>query len=1579
MNLFTDHAKPGTQNTNKARIDFLIDEKITKQLSQFSEQQKVTLSVTLLSAYKVLLYRYSSQEDICVGNATLSSEYNKKTEYFVDVLALCTAVNGNDSFEKLLQRVNSTLVNTFSHQKALFENVVDREQNDLERSMSPLYQVMFIFQNGLEFPDELLRRHTSKSDLTFILKQRSLALQGTVEYSADLYQEDTIVHIIDHYKLLLNSIIANPQKSIGTLSIFETDEHKLLKELNNTAFKDPKNKSLMAEALDIASSADTEKRLAKIWAEVLGISEETINITSDFFDIGGNSIKAIRLRGLIHKELGVKLTLKELFSENTIDRQAKTIDNKELNAYLAKELVPEQPDYELSSAQRRLWVLNQFDATENAYNIPYVIVLKGHLDKAALKNAFIAMISRHEILRTVFKEDKEGNPRQQIINAGAYTFKLEETDLRNTANQQFILNNLVDQQTSGSFNLSEGPLLRCHLAQLEEDRYVLVMVHHHILSDGWSMDVFRKEWCAFYNACLEGNDPKLPLLKIQYKDYAAWHNHQLESDDIILHKDYWLKQFEGEIPILELPADKERPAIKTFNGASLTATIDHQVLEQLNKTGKALGGTLFMSLLACVNALLYRYTGQQDIVIGSPIAGREHPDLEDQIGFYINTLALRTRFNGAESYEHLFQQIREVTLSAYEHQLYPYDELVDALKLPRNINRNPLFDVMVVLQNSMDQDAEFTLNGLQTSVYDKGEHRIAKFDINFIFSESKKGLDLFLEYNTDIYSTEQINRMLKHFENIMASVVGDPKQSLAGIDFLTKKEKQQLLQGLNNTAAEYPKDKTMVDLFEEQVKRTPGNIAVIFEDTELSYQELNILSNQFGDYLRKTYQVKPDDLVGIKLERSQWMIVTILAILKAGGAYVPIAPDYPQERINYLLRDSACKVLIDEQELEKFKRVRNKYNQKNQRAGLQPHHLAYCIYTSGSTGNPKGCLLQHTGLVNRLEWMQKAYPLTANDVILQKTTFSFDVSVWELLWWAIQGASVCMLQPGGEKSPEVIIDTVEKYKATVIHFVPSMLSVFLEYLENDKAKLDQLKGLKQVFTSGEALTLSQAERFNELFPNTSLMNLYGPTEASIDVTYFDCKKETLKGIVPIGKPIDNTQIYILDKFRKLLPVGAAGEICIGGVGLARGYLKRPELTAEKFIENPFIKGERIYRTGDLGRWRPDGNIEYLGRIDDQVKIRGFRIELDEISSVLEKHSKVKDAVVIARAINGQDKELIAYTTGKAEAAELREYLKEQLPAYMIPGYYVHLETIPLTGNGKANRKALPLPDSSGIRDAAYVAPSTDIEKALVKIWSEVLGRPKETISVKSDFFDMGGHSIKAIRLLGLIHKELGVKLLLKELFSESRIEQQAVAIANKELKIYEIIEVIQEQPDYKLSSAQRRLWILNHFEGAQSAYNIPYIILLEGHLNKAALKKAFKAMASRHEILRTVFKEDKTGTPRQHIISAEAYPFKLKETDLRGTAKRESILNQLVNQESFDSFDFIEGPLWRCHLVQLEEDRYVLMMVHHHIISDGWSMDVFRKEWCAFYNACLEGNDPKLPLLKIQYKDYAAWHNHQLE
>ncbi len=593
--------------------------------------------------------------------------------------------------------------------------------------------------------------------------------------------------------------------------------------------------------------------------------------------------------------MGVKLPLNEPFSKSTIKHQASTITNGELNHYEVIENVPEAEEYKLSSAQKRLWILNHFEGAQSAYNIPYVISLEGYLSKIALKNAFKAMAMRHEILRTGFKESGSGAVIQEVTSSDKYAFELKETNLTKNADKYAVLNQIIELESFGGFDFIEGPLWRCHLVQLEEDKYILIMVHHHIVSDGWSMDIFRKEWCALYNAYSNGSSPQLAPLRIQYKDYSAWHNKQLQSDNILPHKEYWLKQFEGEIPILELPAEKDRPAIKTFNGTSITTTIDDNVLAKLNRTEKAMGGTLFITLLACINALMYRYTGQEDIVIGSPIAGREHPDLENQIGFYINTLALRTRFDGLSDFEALYEHVKEVTLSAYKHQIYPYDELVDSLKLPRNINRNPLFDVMVVLQNSMEQDAEFTLNGLHTNQYKAGEYRVAKFDVNFIFSESKNGLELALEYNTDIYSDEQMRRMLSHFENLIAAIAHDPKQSIAAIDILTNDDKHKLFDVFNDTLVYYPKEKTLADIFEEQVLKTPDAIALHQHDETMTYSELNQRANQLAYYLIES-GVNKGDNIALLVTRNFHMIVGMFGILKAGGAYVPIDPGEPIER-----------------------------------------------------------------------------------------------------------------------------------------------------------------------------------------------------------------------------------------------------------------------------------------------------------------------------------------------------------------------------------------------------------------------------------------------------------------------------------------------------------------------------------------------------------------------------------------------------------------------------------------------------------------------------------------------------------
>ena len=806
--------------------------------------------------------------------------------------------------------------------------------------------------------------------------------------------------------------------------------------------------------------------------------------------------------------------------------------------------------------------------------------------------------------------------------------------------------------------------------------------------------------------------------------------------------------------------------------------------------------------------------------------------------------------------------------------------------------------------------------------------------------------------------------------------------------FELRKDKSKLIlesfSFMNLSDILFPKDKTIVDLFEEQVNKTPDSIAIKFKDTELTYRELNVKSNQLANYLITNYDIQPDDLVGIELERSEWMVIGILAIIKSGGAYVPIDPEYPEQRKSFIKEDANLKVIINDQELETFREAnKNKeYPSTNPNIKLSPNNLMYVIYTSGTTGNPKGVLIEHFNVVRLLFNDAFQFDFNEKDVWTMFHNFNFDFSVWEMYGALLYGGKLIIVPSEIAKDTLSFSDLVIENGVTVLNQTPSAFYNLSEVISS--STLEHNHKLRYIIFGGEALQPSKLSWWHEQYPQTKLVNMYGITETTVHVTYQEIGvKEIVQGISSIGKPIPTLSCYILDEQKQLCAVDQEGELYVGGLGVARGYLNRPELTKEKFITNPYNPSERLYRTGDLVRWREDGNLEYLGRMDDQVKIRAYRIELGEIEQALTNHPQSGQVVVIARAINNtSDKELIAYTTGEVTAEELKIYLKEKLPSYMVPNYYVRLETIPLTSNGKVDRKGLPNPEGTGLQQGEYVAPRTEIEKQLVKIWSTVLGVEEETLSIKSDFFDLGGHSIKAIRLLGQTHKQLGVKLALKELFANPTIEQLGKLINTSTAKeIYTAIPTIKESTDYAVSSSQRRLWVLSRFEGANEAYNIPQVVRLEGGLNEQAFSKAYQNLLTRHEVLRTIFTENAEGNPRQCVIPITDERFKIGIEDYSHQTKeeREASIKEYVSEEVSKGFSLEEGPLIRCTLLKETENSYVWVLVMHHIVSDGWSMGVLHREWSELYNAVLENRAANLPALSIQYKDYAAWHNAQLQ
>jgi amino acid adenylation domain-containing protein len=1344
--------------------------------------------------------------------------------------------------------------------------------------------------------------------------------------------------------------------------------------LDRRKLPDPFGSGMERAVEYIAASNPTEEKLVLIWQEILG--KEKIGIKDNFFDLGGHSLKATRLVSQIHRAFDIKLSLKELFTAATLEDQALLVKQANKNMFIAIAPAAQQDSYPLSAAQRRLWILSQFEEGSIAYNMPGVCRFEGNFKRESLVYAFNQLIARHESLRTIFREDEDGNIHQVILTPETLHFSMREQDLRHAP--EVVLNDCIEEVALASFDLTSGPLLRAALYQVADEEWVFIYAMHHIISDGWSMNILRQELLQYYYAHSRGEAIKATPLRIQYKDYASWQQLQLNGEGLQLHMNWWLSQFEGELPVLELPTDNLRPAVKTYNGGIVHTSIGTTATEALRTLVREEGGTLFMGLLAMVNTLLYRYTNQSDIIIGSPVAGREHADLEEQIGFYINTLALRTTFTGDYSYRDLLRQVKATALGAYEHQLYPFDELVDVLDLQRDMSRSALFDVMVVLQNNESTVVTTAQPGeMRVNEFAREGRRLSKFDLLFDFTEKADGITLHLTYNSDIYSHSTISRLSTHLLQLVEAITAHPEQALGELDYLTAAEKEMLLVTFNDTAADFRETETLISLFEEQAVSRPEAIALVFEGREYSYRTLNEKANQLAHYLRAQHAIVPDDRIGIKLDRSERMIVSLLGALKSGGAYLPVDPAYPQERIGYLLGDSQCKLLIDETAFATFEELASSYSIANPEAVNTATDLAYVIYTSGSTGQPKGCMLEHRGVINRIAWMWEHYGFTTADIILQKTTFTFDVSVWELFMPLCWGARMVLCHKDDVGAPERLLSLIENEEVTCLHFVPSMFNAFISAIGDQPEQIKQLASLRSVMTSGEALPPATVAAWYQLAA-IPVHNLYGPTEASIDVTHYTTTPGDTK--VPIGRPIWNTFMYVLDAGNQLLPPGVTGEICIGGIGLSRGYLNKPTLTAEKFVANPFRVGERMYKTGDLGRWLADGNIEYLGRKDDQVKIRGYRIELGEIETALLKYPGMETTAIIAKTAADGDKDLVAYIVSKQELSEadLKVYLGNILPAYMIPAYFVPLNELPLTTNGKLDRKKLPDPVGLGLGNTVeYVAPTNPTEEKLVLIWQEILKREK--IGIKDNFFDLGGHSLKATRLASQIHRIFDVKLALKDLFTAATIEAQATLLLQSKKNLFVAIEPVKIQADYPVSSSQHLLWITCQFEESNAAYNIPGIYIFDGPLNRGALDHAFETLIARHESLRTVFMRNEKGEVRQQILLPEHAGFGVTYHDLRAVVQQKETIHELIQEEVSQPFDLKAASLLRAAIYQLEDHKWVFSYTMHHIISDGWSMNILLKELVSFYKWYVKGETHRLSPLRIQYKDYAAWQQKMLQ
>ncbi|MES1159718.1 MAG: condensation domain-containing protein, partial [Bacteroidota bacterium] len=886
----------------------------------------------------------------------------------------------------------------------------------------------------------------------------------------------------------------------------------------------------------IAPRGPIEQRLATIWREVLAL--EQIGVQDEFFARGGHSLKAIRLASRIHKEFDVKIELSQLFKTTVLEEQAWLI--AQTTRTLFSGIIPagQQSHYPLSSSQRRLWVLSQFEGGSIAYNMPGAYVLNGSLNLAALTHSFTTLIGRHEILRTVFREDEKGEPRQFICPEQQAAISINCLDLRQQEQPDEKLQSLLKISFTRPFDLYTGPLLRAELYQLSENKWVISFVMHHIISDGWSLDVLIRELLQFYNAYADGSTFSLPPLTIQYKDYTVWQQAQLSGEDLDIHRQYWMAQFQGELPVLEMPADKLRPAIKTYHGGVVHKKINAGLTEAIRDYSRRQGGTLFMNLLAALSALLYRYTGQTDFIIGTPVAGRDHLDLEGQIGLYVNMLALRIAFGSDHNYQELAAMVKKITLSAYQHQNFPFDTLVDELKLHRDTSRSPLFDVMIVLQNEeKDLLQEIRPGEITVERITATDETTSKFDLTFNFIERAGQLELAIEYNNHIYEFSSVSRMAGHFERLLDEMLRNPAVPVGQLSYISCEEKQHLLEVFNNTLSPYPMDETVITLFEKRVALSPGNIAILFEDTSITYAELNEWANRLGNYLRDKYGVGEGRPVGIKLERSEWMIIAILGVLKSGGSYVPIDPDYPRERIEYMLKDSKCGVLIDEDGLSAFRQEKDNYETRNLQSLTKPDDPIYIIYTSGSTGRPKGAMIKHHSFVNLALWYERLLELSEKDCVLLMAPISFDLAQKNIFTTLLRGAKLCL--PGKLYGDYMLLaETIQQNKVTVINAAPSAFYPLLDTSINGEFK--RLSSLRKIVLGGEPIMTKEFLNWVESgFYNGQVINSYGPTECTDVVSSYTIDNTawtTLKK-VPIGVPIDNSRIYILDNGDGLVPVG----------------------------------------------------------------------------------------------------------------------------------------------------------------------------------------------------------------------------------------------------------------------------------------------------------------------------------------------------------------------------------------------------------------------------------------------------------
>ena len=1601
---------------------------INKGIKQLAEQSGTTVFMVLQALLKVLLFRLTRQRDIIIG-AGVAGREKEETEkiagMLVNGMALYDRVEGKSTFAEFLQEVKTTVLEGMENQLIPFSQVIERthpERNALFDVLIAVNDQRFYSNNpifSMEDPViEMLRPKYFEPQFSIIFEfnttQEEVALQ--INYDAGLFDKDYIALMSLYFGTLATQVIENPGKSIDHYSLpgdtvpahdspvpaqdSLPDRLPLTPDAktNSKPLPDPHTHD---RAIDAETPATpTEEVLLSIWRDIL--KRKNIGTAKNFFELGGHSLKAANIITRVFSTLGVNLPLDVFFGQPTISQQAAYIDRQQRETIEKIKPAPVRTFYPLSSPQKRLYLLHQVH--DSNYNVPGVYWIKGEMDIQQLEKCFIALIARHEILRTAI-EMREGEPVQIIRNSVPFTIGHTEAPDIDTAD---LIHSFIQP-----FDLSAPPLLRVHVYYYKDGRRLLLFDMHHIISDGVSSGLLIEELTRLYNG------EKLRPLQLQYKDFAVWQNSFLVSEAIKAQEKYWLGQFSDEVPVLNLQTDFPRPLHPSFSGKNKYFPLSHNTYLTLDGLCNQLGCTINHLLLTAFYTLLYKYSGNEDIVIGTPVSGRTRPELEQVMGMFVNTMALRAHPSGKKTFRELLAEVRQVSIEGLKNQDYPFELLVEKLDVHRDRGRTPLFDIMFSFLQAEEDASYLPIGNARLEHVRDIEYNASKFDLLLLVMTTDSGIELFLEYSTDLFSDNTAAGLLGHYVKILEDIISNLDKTLADTRILDPAAEQKILTSLHAAGAAYPADKCIHQLFEEQVAKFPAKTALACEGQEITYSELNLRAERVAAAIRSALPTARNPIIAVLLDREPIMIPALLGILKAGGAYLPLDPDYPHERIRYMLEDSECELLIT------YSTTDLKFDYSGSRIAIDqldidrlpdadpeaaahpdavadvpgsvpgqgsvpvlPDDLAYIIYTSGSTGNPKGVMISHKNVIQLLFHDNNLFDFTEKDVWTLFHSYCFDFSVWEMYGALLFGGKLVVIPRITAQSPAAFLQVLHEQQVTVLNQTPgSFYNIIDEEVAREIAGVDQEApglALRYVIFGGEALKPGKLAPWQKRHPQCRLINGYGITETTVFVTFKEItQKEIALNANNIGKPIPTLSVLILDGDGNLVPQGVAGELYVGGAGLARGYLNNNALTDARFIPHPFIPGEKLYRSGDLAKMQASGDFEYLGRIDHQVKIRGFRIELGEVESKLLLHPGISDALVIdkedgtgsrhlcayvvARTANSPDASaatnylaatdhLNASATDNLDASDLRRHLSAFLPGYMIPSFFMIMDQFPLTGNGKVDRKRLPLPEDMDLSEDGYEAPDSPTEKALAAIWLEILSISE--IGRNDIFFDIGGDSLKAVGVIGRVFSTLGVNLPLDIFFDQPTISQQAAYIDQQQRETIEKIKPAPVRTFYPLSSPQKRLYLLHQVH--DSNYNVPSVYWIKGEMDIRQLEKCFITLIARHEILRTAF-EMREGEPVQ--IIRKSVPFSIGHTEAPDIDTAELI------HSFIQPFDLSAPPLLRVQAYFYKDGRKLLLLDMHHIISDGVSSGLLIEELTRLYNG------EKLRPLELQYKDFAVWQN----